>query len=92
MARKSKYKPRSWSEYNKFLVECGSLNLWISEEVLSNWIAESNGHEGAPQKYSDLAIRAALEMKFVLNLTLRATQGFLHSIFENLGTQHFQDG
>lgn len=85
MARKLKYKPRSWSEYNKSLIERGSLSLWINENVLNNWIADSNDNEGAPQKYSDVAITAALQLKFMLNLTFRATQGFLISLFKNLG-------
>lgn len=77
MIGKVKYKPRSWHDYNKSLVQRGNLNLWLNEEVIKNWLKpDCVNAKGAPRRYSDLTITAILEVKYLFNLTLRATQGF----------------
>lgn len=81
MVRKTRYKPRSWHDYNKSLIERGSIFLWLDKEVIDNWQAVQIGSRGAPRKYSDLAILAILKMRYLFNLTLRAAQGFISSIF-----------
>jgi hypothetical protein len=63
---KPKYCIRNWSEYNKFLVERGSINLWFSEEAIEKWHSVgSTGQKGRPQIYSDDAILRALLIKVV---------------------------
>ena len=59
--------------------------LWINEETLSHWEAPPLKQRGVPRKYSDLAIKTILELKFLFNLTLRAAQGLFQSLFDLLG-------
>ena len=35
---KKTYRVHNWSDYNRSLVERGSLNLWIDEEVVDQWL------------------------------------------------------
>lgn len=80
--KKAVYRPRNWAEYNKSLVGRGSLTLWVSEEVLEVWYSkEQTGQKGASNRYSDLAILCANQVRFLYHLPLRATQGFLGSLF-----------
>ncbi|HRE31305.1 MAG TPA: transposase, partial [Candidatus Berkiella sp.] len=75
MTGKVKYAPRSWRDYNKSLIQRGSLCLWVNDEVFEQWEAPSETRRGAPRKYSDVAINTILKVKFLFNLTLRAAQG-----------------
>lgn len=84
MTGKVKYKPRSWAEYNKSLIQRGSLSLWINEKILEHWCSTETGQRGSPKQYSDLAIKSLLELKYLFNLTLRATEGFIQSLFNLL--------
>jgi hypothetical protein len=77
--QKQKYKVRNWSDYNKSLVKRGSLTLWISEDINEWW--QGDGHD----TYSDKAIEAMLAMQAVYGLPLRATSGFVSSVFDLLG-------
>jgi len=86
-ANKVKYKIRNWSEYNQALVNRGSMDIWISEDVLSSWLAEKEHHVGAPKKFSDLAIETILTVRSVFSLNLRSTQGFVASLFRLSGTE-----
>lgn len=89
MPRKKIYRPHSWSQYNKSLVNRGSLTLGISEELLDTWHElEKTGKRGAPQQYSDAAILCANQIRFLYKLPLRATQGFLNSLFNLLKIGH----
>ena len=84
MTGKVKYKPRSWHDYNKSLVERGNLSVWISDEVIEDWQTLQDSQRGAPRQYSDLAIKTMLELKCLFNLSLRASQGFFQSLFDLL--------
>ena len=53
---KPRYRVTNWRDYNRALVERGSLTLWIDEEVLDGWRATG----GKGWRYSDIAIVAAL--------------------------------
>lgn len=89
MPRKKIYRPHSWSQYNKSLVNRGSLTLWISEKLLDTWHElEKTGKRGAPKQYSDAAILCANQIRFLYQLPLRATQGFLKSLFNLLKIGH----
>ncbi len=80
--RKPSYRVRNWSEYNRSLVERGSLMVWVAPEVIAAWTAvRPTQQRGKPQTYSDLAIECMATLRAVYHLPLRATQGLLGSIF-----------
>lgn len=79
------HRKRDWSNYNKSLVNRGSLTLWISPEALKTWKAKkTKGKQGRPFQYSDNAILTASTIRHVFKLGLRASEGFLRSIFRLL--------
>lgn len=81
MNGKIKYRIRNWSQYNKSLVQRGSINIWLSEDAIEKWTALHSKHkQGRPYIYSDDAILTALIIRSVFNLPLRSLQGFLLSI------------
>ena len=76
------YRVRNWKEYNKSLVQRGSITLWISEEVLKKWqSSERTGKRGRPKKYANEIIQCILCLKAVYNLPFRAVEGFVKSLF-----------
>jgi Transposase DDE domain len=80
------YRVRNWREYNKALVNRGSITFWFNEECIKQWIStERSGNRGRPEKYSWLAIECGLTLKALLSLTFRATEGFIHSLSELMG-------
>jgi hypothetical protein len=80
-----KYQIRNWSEYNRSLVNRGSLTIWFSKESLDKWNAEPSKKRGRPQVYSDEAILCALMIKVVYKLPFRALRGLLLSMIGLLG-------
>jgi len=73
----------NWSEYNRSLINRGSLTFWVSEDVLKVWTSDKKTHKaGRPEKYSDSAIKAVCMVRFFFHLTLRATEGFIDSLFK----------
>jgi hypothetical protein len=84
-APKSAYRVRNWNEYNDALVRRGSLTLWVEQETLQAWRYQGPAQRGAQFQYSDLAIECLLTLRAVYHLTLRATEGFAHSLFGLMG-------
>lgn len=83
---KTKYRIRNWSDYNKALIQRGSITLWFSPEAQEKWLANNvDSKRGHPQIYSDEAILCALVIKGVFHLPFRALQGFLMSLILMLG-------
>lgn len=83
-----KWKKIHWSNYNKALVQRGSLLIWISEDVRKKWIEQrSKKHNGRPKVFSDQAILTVCILRMILSLPLRMTQGFVSSIFQLIGCQ-----
>lgn len=81
-----RFRTINWPEYNKALIQRGSINLWLSEEVIAAWTwPPHEGRNGRPRKYSDEAIICALTIRAVFNLPLRAVEGFLRSLFQRIG-------
>ena len=81
--QKKIYKIRNWSEYNKALIQRGSINIWIEEESLKKWYSSSHTcSAGRPKTYSDEAILMLLVLREVFKLQLRNLQGFVESIFK----------
>jgi DDE family transposase len=80
-APKSAYHIRNWKQYNDALVRRGSLTLWVDQEMLQTWRYQGPRQRGAQFRFSDLAIECLLTLRSVYHLTLRATEGFAHSLF-----------
>lgn len=77
----SRYRVGNWSEYNKALVNRGSINVWFSDDVIESWHNPGKtGKKGRPQLYADDAILCALIVRSVFHLPLRGLQGFLESL------------
>ncbi|EDV2803270.1 IS5 family transposase [Salmonella enterica subsp. diarizonae] len=83
---KQKFKITNWPAYNKALRQRGSLTVWLDESAIAAWTdsAQPEGR-GRPLHYTDMAITTILMMKRVFNLSLRALQGFIDSIFQLMG-------
>jgi hypothetical protein len=85
MARKKQYRIRNWREYNKALVNRGSLTIWFDEESIAEWHnTHLSGQRGRPHDYSDTAIICALTLRNLFRLPLRATQGLVASLIQLL--------
>lgn len=68
------------------MVQRGSLTIWIEESAIEGWVAKKGSKEiGRPRTYSDEAILMLLVLREVYQLPLRATQGFVTSIFQLMG-------
>ena len=52
----AKYRIRNWSEYNKALVQRGSITIWFSPEASQKWLGGKEGKRERPKKYSDEAL------------------------------------
>lgn len=82
---KNKYRIKNWSEYNKSLINRGSITFWFDEESIRNWYNTSHTQEaGRPRIYSDQAILCALMVKTVFKMPYRALVGFLISLISIL--------
>ena len=82
---KTKYKLKNWSEYNRALRDRYSVTVWLSDEAQSGWHAQGVSKRGHPQIYSNKAIEAALTIGAVFGLPLRGCQGFVDSLFKQMG-------
>ncbi len=85
MKKKTKYRIRNWSDYNRSLRNRGSLTFWISDELIENWYeAEQTGQRGRSPRYSESAMLAMASLKFVFHQAGRQTCGLVASIFRLL--------
>ncbi|HDY8021450.1 TPA: IS5 family transposase [Vibrio vulnificus] len=78
---KPRYKTTNWKQYNKALINRGSLTFWIDEEAIREWKQSKQKKRGRPRVFSDLAITTALMMKRIFSMPLRTLQGFIDSVF-----------
>lgn len=69
----------NWPQYNSTLINRGSLTFWIDADAMNNWF--HHGRRGRSQLYTDQTVRTLLMFKGIFNLTLRATQGLLDTLF-----------
>lgn len=82
MKKKTKYRIRNWSDYNRSLRRRGSLTFWISEDLLADWEEkEKTGERGRSPRYTKAAIVAMASVKFVFHQAGRQTCGLIESIF-----------
>lgn len=80
------YRIRNWPEYNRALIQRGSITIWIEENAVKNWFSSFHTCQaGRPATYSNEAILMMLLLREVYKLTLRSLQGFVRSIFFMMG-------
>ena len=73
----------NWPQYNRSLINRGSLTFWVDAEAMDNWFHQvHHGKRSRSQLYTDQSICTFLMLKGIFSLTLRATQGLLDSLFE----------
>jgi len=82
--RKSLYRVKNWYEYDKALVQRGSVTFWLAGDFEKIWRYTGEKQRGSQFDYSDQAIEMMLLVKAVFHLSNRATEGFVCSIFEML--------
>ena len=81
MITKQKYRINNWKEYNKSLIQRGSITVWLSDDAIEKWLAsKGSGKKGRPFTYSNDAILTALLLRSVFHSPLRALQGFMMSL------------
>lgn len=77
------YRIRNWAEYNKALIQRGSITIWIDEQATKNWFSSYHTcRAGRPATYSDEAILMLLILREVYKRSLRNLQGFVQSLFD----------
>jgi hypothetical protein len=81
---KTLYRVKNWSEYDKALVQRGSLTFWLSDDFQKTWLYVGEKQRGSQFDYSDQAILLMLTVKEVFHLTNRGVEGFMRSIFQLL--------
>ena len=79
----------NWPQYNRSLINRGSLTFWVDASAMDNWFHhdhhdhhDHHGRRGRCQLYTDQTIATFLMLKGIFSLSLRATQGLLDSLFE----------
>lgn len=82
---KARYKVENWAEYDRGLVQRGSIFVWISDEALDEWTPPKRTTRGGQPKYTDLAIETSLTLGCVFRLPLRQTEGFVGSVLTLIG-------
>lgn len=79
---KSLHPITNWHQYNRSLIDRGSLTFWVDADALDNWFHQDHyGRRGRSQRYTDQTICTFLMLKGILSLTLRATQRLLDALF-----------
>lgn len=79
---KSKHKIINWKQYNQALVNRGSVTFWLDQSAINAWHCKvHHGGRGRGFQFSDTAIETTLMLKGVFKLSLRATEGFINSLF-----------
>ena len=84
--KKATYRVTNWPEYDRALVQRGSLTVWFDDELpRGHWRAARNGKRGAPFTYPDAAIQTLLALKAVFHLPCRAVEGSARSLVGLMG-------
>ena len=79
------YRIGNWKQYNKSLINRGSLTFWFTEAALKKWRAQhKKGQTGRPLTYSDDSILCCIIVRFVYHFDLRGLEGFILSLFQLL--------
>jgi len=75
------YRVKNWSEYEKALVQRGSITFWLSDDFEQVWLYAGEKQRGSQFEYSEQAIEIMLIIKEVFHLTNRGVEGFVCSLF-----------
>lgn len=78
---KTLYRVKNWSEYDKALVQRGSITFWLSDDLEKTWLYAGEKQRGSQFDYTDQAILVMLTVKEVFHLTNRGVEGFVRSLF-----------
>jgi len=78
---KTLYRVKNWSEYDKAMVQRGSITFWLAEDFEKTWLHTGEKQRGSQFDYSDQAILVMLTVKEVFHLTNRGVEGFVRSLF-----------
>ena len=78
---KALYRVKNWSDYDKALVQRGSLTFWMSDDFETKWRHTGEKQRGSQFEYSEQAIRVMLTVKEVFHLTNRGVEGCVRSLF-----------
>jgi hypothetical protein len=78
------YRVKNWTEYDKALVQRGSIIFWMSDDFEKIWMYTGEKQRGSQFDYSEKAIEIMLTIKEVFHLTNRGTEGFVRSVFQML--------
>jgi hypothetical protein len=78
---KTLYRVKNWSEYDKALVQRGSITFWMSDDFERTWLHTGKKQRGSQFDYSDQAILVMLTVREVFHLTNRGVEGFVCSLF-----------
>ena len=82
--RRELYRVQNWSEYDKALVQRGSITFWLSADFEKAWLYTGEKQRGSQYDYSDKAIEIMLTLKEVFHLTNRSVEGYVRSLFQML--------
>lgn len=78
MQTRSRYRIQNWTEYNRALIQRGSITVWIDENSIKKWLSSFHTCKaGRPETYSDDAILMMLILREVYSRSLRSLQGFV---------------
>jgi hypothetical protein len=78
---KQLYRVRNWPEYEKALVQRGSLTFWLTDDFEKVWLYAGEKQRGSQFDYSEQAIEIMLTIKEVFHLSNRRVEGFVRSVF-----------
>lgn len=82
--QKALYRVKNWSEYERALVQRGSITFWLAEDFEKKWLYVGEKQRGSQFDYTDQAILMMLTIKEVFHLTNRGVEGFVRSLFQML--------
>jgi hypothetical protein len=78
---KALYRIKNWSDYDKALVQRGSITFWMSDDFEKTWLYAGEKQRGSQFEYTDQAVLMMLTVKEVFHLTNRSVEGFVRSLF-----------
>ncbi|WP_233902824.1 IS5 family transposase [Vibrio campbellii] len=89
---KPKFRTRNWRQYNQSLKDRGSIDIWLSKEILDEWQFDKRHYDGTGStvKYPDKTIEACHHLRMVFKQPLRQAQGFIGSLLKMLGRKNLQ--
>lgn len=79
---KTLYRVGNWSEYERALVQRGSITFWLTDDFEQVWLYTGEKQRGSQFEYSDKAIEIMLSLKEIFHLPNRSVEGFVRSLFQ----------